>query len=188
LQRGNRWNLFQGENEMKTRLTFGALPAVLAALSLHDLGFAKPALGAVAGQAARVVPPGSFVIRRRVPGPNNASVHSKEVDGADVSEVYYILEGTGEQITGGSYDPKNRTAGIKGGEEHPFKAETCSLFRGEQLTGSARLTATLRISRSGSRAMCWKRESLERCTSSLSSVFFPDPGHLRKIPPVEFLA
>jgi mannose-6-phosphate isomerase-like protein (cupin superfamily) len=129
---------------MKTRLTFGALPAVLAALSLHDMGFAqsattppgklvtaeqwkkmidddKPALGAVAGQAARVVPPGSFVIRRRVPGPNNASVHSKEVDGADVSEVYYILEGTGEQITGGSYDLKNRTAGIKGGEKHPFK-------------------------------------------------------------------
>ena len=129
---------------MKQVSMFGAVLAVLAVLSLHDLGFAqsattppgklvtaeqwkkmldddKPALGPVAGQAARIVPPGSFVIRRRLPGPNNASVHSKEADGADVSEVYYILEGTGEQIMGGSYDPKNRTAGIKGGEKHPFK-------------------------------------------------------------------
>ena len=128
---------------MIKRLMFGALLVVMGALSLHDLaGFAqsamtppgkvvtaaqwkkmidddKPALGAVAGKAARIVPP--FVIRRRIPGANNASVHTKEVDGADVTEVYYIMEGTGEQITGGSYDPKDRTAGIKGGEKHPFR-------------------------------------------------------------------
>ncbi len=128
---------------MKTRMMFGAL-LIAAASSVCDTGFAQsaltppgklvtsaqwkkmidddqPALGPVAGQAARIVPPGSFVIRRRVPGLNNASVHSKDVDGADVTEVYYIIEGTGEQITGGSYDPKNRTAGIKGGEKHSFK-------------------------------------------------------------------
>jgi mannose-6-phosphate isomerase-like protein (cupin superfamily) len=35
--------------------------------------------------------------------------------------VYYITEGSGEQITGGSYNPKDRTAGITGGEKHPFK-------------------------------------------------------------------
>ncbi|PWU12584.1 MAG: hypothetical protein C5B51_00400 [Terriglobia bacterium] len=82
----------------------------------------RPRLGAVAGQAARILPPEAFVIRRRVAGPNNASVHAKEVDGADVTEVYYITEGSGEQITGGSFDPKNRTAGIQGGEKYPFKA------------------------------------------------------------------
>jgi len=130
---------------MKKRLMFGALLAVMAALSLHDLaGFAqtaltppgklvtsaqwkkmmdddKAALGGVAGQGARILPPETFMIRRRLPGPNNASLHSKESDGADVTEAYYILEGSGEQIMGGSYDPKDRTAGIKGGEKHPFK-------------------------------------------------------------------
>jgi mannose-6-phosphate isomerase-like protein (cupin superfamily) len=129
---------------MKQTSMFGALLAVLAVLSLYNLGFAQSATmrpgklvasaqwkkmmddekapaGAVGGQAARILPPDKFVIRRRLPGPNNASVHSKEVDGADVSEVYYIIEGSGEQITGGSYDPKNRTAGIKGGEKHPLK-------------------------------------------------------------------
>ena len=80
-----------------------------------------PPLGNVAGRAARILPPEAFVIRRRLPGANNASVHSKEVDGAYVTEVYYIIEGSGEQITGGTYDPKDRTAGIKGGEKRPFK-------------------------------------------------------------------
>jgi mannose-6-phosphate isomerase-like protein (cupin superfamily) len=130
---------------MKKKWMFRALLVIMAALSLHDLaGFAqsaltppgkfvttaewkkmiendKPQLGIVAGQTARLLPPETFVLRRRLSGPNNASVHSKEADGADVTEVYYIVEGTGEQITGGSYDPKDRTAGIKGGEKHPFQ-------------------------------------------------------------------
>jgi len=129
---------------MSKRLILGALLVVMAALSLHDLvGMAqgtvtppgkfiasaqwrkmldddKPALGIVAGQAVRVVEP--FVIRRRVDGPNNASVHTKEGDGQDVTEVYYILEGTGTYTTGGSVpDPKNRTAGIKGGVTNDIK-------------------------------------------------------------------
>ena len=123
---------------MTKRLIFGALLIIMAALSLHDLaGMAqgvitppgkfipsaqwkkmldddKPELGIVAGQAARIVPP--FVIRRRVEGPNNASVHTKDGDGADVTEVYYILDGGGTYTTGGSMpDPKNRTAGILDG-------------------------------------------------------------------------
>ena len=121
---------------MKKRLMLGALPVIMgfaqsattppgklvtSAQWKKMIDDDKPQLGAVAGQAARVLPPESFVIRRRLPGPNNASVHSKEVDGAEVTEVYYIIEGSGEQITGGSYDPKDRTAGIKGGEKHPFK-------------------------------------------------------------------
>jgi Cupin len=129
---------------MTRRLMVRALLMVMAALSLHDLvGMAqsvmtppgtfipsarwkkmldddKPELGIVAGQAARIMPP--FVIRRRVEGPNNASVHTKEGDGADVTEVYYILEGSGAYTTGGSMpDPKNRTAGIKGGVTNEIK-------------------------------------------------------------------
>lgn len=129
---------------MTKRLIFGALLTLMAALSLHALvGMAqgvmtppgkfissaewkkildddKPALGLVAGQTARLVPP--FVIRRRLEGPNNASVHTKEGDGQDVTEVYYILEGGGRYTTGGSIpDPKDRTAGIKGGETKEIK-------------------------------------------------------------------
>src|SRR5262245_46950066 len=124
---------------MMKRLTLGVLLLVMAALAVHDLvGIAqgrvtppgkfisstewkkmldddKPALGIVAGQAARVVDP--FVIRRRVDGLNNASVHTREGDGQEVTEVYYILEGSGRYTTGGTMpDPKNRTAGIKGGQ------------------------------------------------------------------------
>ncbi|MBI4885530.1 MAG: hypothetical protein HY824_00405 [Acidobacteria bacterium] len=129
---------------MMKRLLRGALLVTLAALSLHDLvGMAqgvmtppgrfiasaqwnrmldadKPALGIVAGQSARIVPP--FVVRRRVAGPNNASVHTKDGDGADVTEVYYILDGGGTYTTGGSMpDPKNRTAGITGGVSNDIK-------------------------------------------------------------------
>lgn len=129
---------------MTKRLMFGALLVIMTALSLHDLvGIAqgvvtrpgrfipaaqwkktldddKPALGMVAGQAVRIVEP--FVIRRRLDGPNNASVHTREGDGQDVTEVYYILEGTGTYTTGGTMpDPKNRTAGIKGGQANDIK-------------------------------------------------------------------
>ena len=129
---------------MTKRLIFGALLMTMAALSLHDLvGMAQgvitppgtfitsaqwkkmldddtPELGIVAGQAARIVPP--FIIRRRVDGPNNASVHTKDGDGQDVTEVYYILDGGGTYTTGGSMpDPKNRTAGVKGGQTNEIK-------------------------------------------------------------------
>ena len=129
---------------MTKRVLFSGLLLLMAALALHDLvamaqgvmtppgkfipsaqwkkilDTDKPTLGIVAGQAARIVPP--FVIRRRVDGPNNASVHTKEGDGENVTEVYYILEGGGTYTTGGSMpDPKNRTAGIKGGETNEIK-------------------------------------------------------------------
>ena len=129
---------------MTKRLMFAGLLVIMAGLSLHDLvGIAqgvvtrpgtfipsarwkkmldddKPALGVVAGQAARIVEP--FVIRRRLDGPNNASVHTREGDGQDVTEVYYILEGTGTYTTGGTMpDPKNRTAGITGGQANDIK-------------------------------------------------------------------
>jgi hypothetical protein len=46
--------------------------------------------------------------------------------------VYYIIEGTGEFVTGGSYDPKNRTAGITGGGEHSFKDVFKDALQGEK--------------------------------------------------------
>ena len=129
---------------MTKRLLLSAPLVMTAALVLHDLvGVAqavatppgkfipaaqwkksldddKPALGLVAGQRAEIVEP--FVIRRRLDGPNNASVHTKEGDGQNVTEVYYILEGTGTYTTGGTLpDPNNRTAGIKGGQTNDIK-------------------------------------------------------------------
>lgn len=73
---------------------------------------ATPELGIVAGQTAQVVEAGSgrMVVRRRLAGPNNASVHE------DLTEVYQFIAGGGTFVTGGTIpDPKNRTAGIKGG-------------------------------------------------------------------------
>lgn len=81
----------------------------------------RPALGMVAGQTATIVP--NLVIRRRLEGPNNASVHTAEGDKQDVTEIYQILDGSGTYVTGGTMpDPNNRTAGITGGESHDVKA------------------------------------------------------------------
>ena len=72
-------------------------------------------LGIVAGQAVTIAP--GMVLRRRLPGPNNASVHSAETDKQDVTEIYEIVDGTGTFVTGGAIaNPQDRTAGIKGGE------------------------------------------------------------------------
>lgn len=77
----------------------------------------RPTLGIVAGQTATIVP--NMMVRRRLAGPNNASVHTAEGDKQDVTEIYLILEGSGTYVTGGTMpDPNNRTAGIQGGESH----------------------------------------------------------------------
>jgi mannose-6-phosphate isomerase-like protein (cupin superfamily) len=85
-----------------------------------ELDASKPALGIVAGQTATIVP--NVVVRRRLAGPNNASVHTAEGDKQYVTEIYQILEGSGTYVTGGTIpDPNDRTAGIKGGESHDVK-------------------------------------------------------------------
>ena len=72
-------------------------------------------VGAVGGQAVTIVP--GMVLRRRIAGPNNASVHTAEGDKQDVTEVYEIVDGAGTFVTGGTIlNPAERTAGIKGGE------------------------------------------------------------------------
>jgi mannose-6-phosphate isomerase-like protein (cupin superfamily) len=74
-------------------------------------------LGIAAGQRVDIVP--GMVLRRRLAGPNNASVHSAESDKQDVTEVYQIVDGAGTFVTGGVLaDPSDRTAGIRGGESH----------------------------------------------------------------------
>lgn len=70
------------------------------------------ALGIVGGQVTEVVQAGGgqIVVRRRLAGPNNASVHE------DLTEVYQFVAGSGTFVTGGTMpDPKDRTAGIRGG-------------------------------------------------------------------------
>jgi mannose-6-phosphate isomerase-like protein (cupin superfamily) len=72
-------------------------------------------VGAVGGQAVTIVP--GMVLRRRMAGPNNASVHTAEGDKQDVTEVYEIVDGAGTFVTGGGFaNAADRTAGIKGGE------------------------------------------------------------------------
>jgi hypothetical protein len=85
-----------------------------------ELDAHQPALGIVAGQTATIVP--NLMVRRRLAGPNNASVHTAEGDKQDVTEIYFVLEGRGTYITGGTVpDPDNRTAGIRGGESHDIQ-------------------------------------------------------------------
>jgi mannose-6-phosphate isomerase-like protein (cupin superfamily) len=80
-----------------------------------ELEKAVSPVGAVGGQAVTIVP--GMVLRRRLPGPNNASVHTAEGDKQDVTEVYEIVDGAGTFVTGGAIaNPADRTAGIKGGE------------------------------------------------------------------------
>ena len=77
-----------------------------------ELDASKPELGIVAGQNTQVVQAGGgqIIVRRRMAGPNNASVHD------DLTEVYQFVAGGGTFVTGGTIpDPKDRTAGIKGG-------------------------------------------------------------------------
>lgn len=68
--------------------------------------------GIVGGHVATLVEAdgGRMVVRKRLAGPNNASVHD------DVTEIYQFIGGGGTFVTGGTLpDAKDRTAGIKNG-------------------------------------------------------------------------
>lgn len=84
-----------------------------------ELDASKPELGIVAGQSMQVMAAGGgrIAVRRRMAGPNNASVHD------DLTEVYQFVAGSGTFVTGGTMpDPKDRTAGIKGGVSQKVQA------------------------------------------------------------------
>ena len=121
---------------MTKKLVFRALLVVMTGLSLHDLvGLAQGAMT----PPGTFIPsarwkkmldddkperdrrgsgcPNRAALRHSaapVEGPNNASVHTKEGDGADVTEVYYILDGGGTHTTGGSMpDPRTGRPGSR---------------------------------------------------------------------------
>ena len=91
------------------------------------LGGATPANGLAGGQAFPIIP--GVVVRRRLEGLNNASVHSTETDGVSATEVMVITGGSGTIMTGGTfvdqaadYQKKDRAKGITGGVTHDVKA------------------------------------------------------------------
>lgn len=93
---------------------------------MKGLDESKPRLGIKAGQSVEIVP--NLVVRRRLEGPNNASIHSTATDGADVTEIMEVIDGSGTFISGGTWVDKSeeksddRTKGILGGEVHEVKA------------------------------------------------------------------
>jgi len=62
------------------------------------------------GQKLSASSPNQLIRTRRASEPNNASVHP------DITEVYYIVDGSGIFMTGGEYlDPNDRSKGSTGG-------------------------------------------------------------------------
>lgn len=89
-------------------------PGILKSRSQIDaeLERSTPELGIVAGQVTQIVEndEGRIVVRRRLEGPNNASIHE------DLTEIYQIVSGAGTFVTGGAIaNPEDRTAGLSGG-------------------------------------------------------------------------
>ena len=80
------------------------------------------------GQVVQIVP--SLFVRRRLEGPNDASIHSTATDGRDVTEVMVVIDGSGTFMIGVTwveksdlpYKQRDRTRGISGGETHDVKA------------------------------------------------------------------
>ena len=100
-----------------TAQTSPARPGTYKSAAQIEEQLSQTSVKSAAGQRVEIFP--GMVLRRRLAGPNNVSVHSAETDKQDVTEVYQIVDGAGTFVTGGVVaDPKNRPAGIKGGEAH----------------------------------------------------------------------
>ena len=88
-----------------------------------EKGLARGATGAQGILAGQTVPVGEeLVVRRRLAGPNNASVHSTVTDGEHMTEVMVITEGSATLMLGGTYvdqtaeyGKKDRSKGLTGG-------------------------------------------------------------------------
>jgi mannose-6-phosphate isomerase-like protein (cupin superfamily) len=95
---------------------------------MEGLDKSKPPLGIISGQVFQVAP--DLLVRRRLDEPNNASIHSTETDGTNITEIMHVIDGSGTLITGGTlsdkpdqpYGKKDRTKGISGGEAHQVEA------------------------------------------------------------------
>ena len=93
--------------------------AVAAAMTAGDLAVDGSGSLVGAGEVTNVFPegqklsassPNQLIRTRQASEPNNASVHP------DITEVYYIVAGSGVFMTGGSFlDPNDRSKGSTGG-------------------------------------------------------------------------
>lgn len=93
--------------------------SVAAAMKAGDLAVDGSGSLVGAGRVTNIFPEGmklsassrNMLIRTRTASePNNASIHP------DVTEIYYIVDGSGTFMTGGTIsDPNNRAAGTTGG-------------------------------------------------------------------------
>jgi mannose-6-phosphate isomerase-like protein (cupin superfamily) len=93
--------------------------AVAASMTAGDLAVDGSGSLVGAGEVTNIFPegqklsassPNQLIRTRRASDPNNASVHP------DVTEVYYIVDGSGTFMTGGTIlDPNDRSKGSTGG-------------------------------------------------------------------------
>lgn len=93
--------------------------SVAAAMEAGDLALDGSGSLVGAGEVTNIFPegqklsassPNQLIRTRQASDPNNASVHP------DITEIYYIVDGSGTFMTGGRIlDPNNRAAGSTGG-------------------------------------------------------------------------
>jgi hypothetical protein len=94
---------------------------------MEGLDKSQSRIGLLGGQTFQISP--ELVVRRRLEGPNNASIHSAATDGADANEVMEIVEGSATFVSGGTlvnesnlpYAKVDRTKGIAGGVSQEVK-------------------------------------------------------------------
>jgi len=99
--------------------------AVAASMTAGDLALDGSGSLVGAGEVTNIFPegqklsassPNQLIRTRRASEPNNASVHP------DITEVYYIVDGSGTFLTGGTFlDPNDRSKGSTGGVANNVK-------------------------------------------------------------------
>lgn len=95
---------------------------------MEGLEKSQSRIGGLGGQTFQIIP--EMVVRRRLEGPNNASIHSAATDGADATEVMEIIDGSATFVSGGTmlnesnlpYEKMDRSKGIAGGVAQEVKA------------------------------------------------------------------
>lgn len=94
---------------------------------MEGLDKSQSRIGMMGGQTFQIIP--EMVVRRRLEGPNNASIHSAATDGADTTEVMEIVDGSATFVSGGTminesklpYEKMDRSKGIAGGVSQEVK-------------------------------------------------------------------
>jgi hypothetical protein len=94
---------------------------------MDGLDKSQSRIGVLGGQTFQIIP--ELVVRRRLEGPNNASIHSAATDGADATEVMEIIDGSATFVSGGTminesnlpYEKMDRSKGIEGGVSQDVK-------------------------------------------------------------------